>query len=103
MIYWLGSRGGTPWDRLGGTLPVNTMTAVTSSYCSYTRGKNSSSDYLNFDHPVMKTCEENTVCMCVCVPVDEDSSVVLGAERLDVAVAPLEPSPSTVLTGLAEE
>lgn len=25
MIYWLGSRGGTPWDRLGGALPVNTM------------------------------------------------------------------------------
>lgn len=49
------------------------------------------------------TSQENTVCMSVRVPVDEDSSVVLGAERLDVAVAPLEPSPSTVLTGVAEE
>lgn len=26
MIYWLGSKGGTPWDKLGGALPVNTMT-----------------------------------------------------------------------------
>lgn len=32
------------------------------------------------------------------LPVEEESrGVVLGAERLDVAVAPLEPSPSTVL------
>lgn len=50
-MYWLGSRGGTPWDRLGGALPVE----------------------------------------------EESRGVVLGAERLDVAVAPLEPSPSTVL------
>lgn len=28
MIYWLGRRGGTPWDRLGGALPVNTMTTT---------------------------------------------------------------------------
>lgn len=34
----------------------------------------------------------------MCVPVEEESrGVVLGAERLDVAVAPLEPSPSTAL------
>lgn len=42
--------------------------------------------------------------MCARLPVEEDSrGVVLGAERLDVAVAPLEPSPSAVVTGLAEE
>lgn len=35
--------------------------------------------------------------------MEEDSSVVLGIDRLDVAVAPLEPSPSAVLTGAAEE
>lgn len=34
---------------------------------------------------------------------EEDSSVVLGTERLDVAGAPLEPSPSAELTGPAEE
>lgn len=32
MIYWLGNRGGTPWDRLGGALPVNTMTQPSLSY-----------------------------------------------------------------------
>lgn len=38
------------------------------------------------------------------VPVEEESrAVVLGAERLDVAVAPLEPSPSAVVTALTEE
>lgn len=37
------------------------------------------------------------------IPEEDDSSVVLGTERLDVAVAPLEPSPSAVLTGAAEE
>lgn len=49
-MYWLGSKGGTPCDRLGGALPV-----------------------------------------------EESRGVVLGAERLDVAEAPLEPSPSVVL------
>lgn len=40
--------------------------------------------------------------VCVCVPVEEESrGVVLGAERLDVAVAPLEPSPSVVLVAAA--
>lgn len=40
----------------------------------------------------------------VCVPVeDESSGVVLGAERLEVAVAPLEPSPSAVLVAAAAE
>lgn len=35
MIYWLGRRGGTPWDRLGGALPVDKMTAATiiTTYC----------------------------------------------------------------------
>lgn len=32
MIYWLGRRGGTPWDRLGGALPVEKMTIITI-YC----------------------------------------------------------------------
>lgn len=33
--------------------------------------------------------------------MEESSAVVLGAERLDVAVAPLEPSPSAVLVAMA--
>lgn len=41
--------------------------------------------------------------MCVYIPEEDESNVVLGIERLDVAVAPLEPSPSAVLTGAAEE
>lgn len=42
--------------------------------------------------------------VCLCIPVEEESrGVVLGAERLDVAVAPLEPSPSTVVAGVADE
>lgn len=44
-----------------------------------------------------------SMCVCMCLPEEEDSSVVLGTERLDVAVAPLEPSPSAALTGAAEE
>lgn len=39
----------------------------------------------------------------LCVPVAEESrAVVRGAVRLEVAVAPLEPSPSTVLVAAAE-
>ena len=39
-----------------------------------------------------------------CIPVEDESrAVVLGAERLDVAVAPLEPSPSAVVAVVAEE
>lgn len=41
--------------------------------------------------------------LCVYIPEEDESNVVLGIERLDVAVAPLEPSPSAVLTGAAEE
>lgn len=41
--------------------------------------------------------------VCVDLPEEEDNSVVLGTERLDVAGAPLEPSPSAELTGPAEE
>lgn len=41
--------------------------------------------------------------VCVDPPEEEDSSVVLGTERLDVAGAPLEPSPSAELPGPAEE
>ena len=38
----------------------------------------------------------------MCVPVEEESrGVVLGAERLDVAVAPLELSPSAVVVAVA--
>lgn len=85
MIYWLGRRGGTPWDRLGGALPVDKMTAATimATYCL---------DVIQHSQYV-----------CMFIPEEEDSSVVLGTERLDVAVAPLEPSPSDVLTGAAEE
>lgn len=79
MIYWLGRRGGTPWDRLGGALPVEEMTAAT-----------------------IMSIIQSSKCVCMYIP-EEDSSVVLGTERLDVAVAPLEPSPSAVLTGAAEE
>lgn len=44
------------------------------------------------------------VCSVCVVPVEEESrGVVLGAERLDVAVAPLEPSPSAVLAARAAE
>lgn len=40
----------------------------------------------------------------MCAPVEEESrGVVLGAERLDVAVAPLEPSPSAVVAAMAAE
>lgn len=84
MIYWLGRRGGTPWDRLGGALPVDKMMAATiiATYCL---GVIQHSEYV-----------------CLHIPEEEDSSVVLGTERLDVAVAPLEPSPSAALTGAAE-
>lgn len=50
MIYWLGSRGGTPCDKLGGALPE-----------------------------------------------EESRGLFLCALRLDVALAPLEPSPSAEL------
>lgn len=34
--------------------------------------------------------------------MEESSAVVLGAERLEVPVAPLEPSPNAVLVAMAE-
>lgn len=41
--------------------------------------------------------------VCVCIPVEDESrGVVLDAERFDVAVAPLEPSPSAAVAAVAE-
>lgn len=102
MIYWLGSRGGTPWDRLGGALPVNTNTQPLLH--PYSILPHEEKKHLNQNHTSMLPPCEETYCTCARLPVEEDSrGVVLGAERLDVAVAPLEPSPSAVVTGLAEE
>lgn len=86
MIYWLGRRGGTLWDRLGGALPVEKIMAATSIITPY-----------------CLDVVQHSKHVCMCLPEEEDSSVVLGTERLDVAVAPLEPSPSAALTGAAEE
>ena len=34
IMYWLGSSGGTPWDRLGGALPDRRNTPTLMTTCS---------------------------------------------------------------------
>ena len=93
MIYWLGSRGGTPWDRLGGALPVNATKRHLLTCIIIGTHKGVRKTHHTQTFPVHE----------VCVPVEESRGVVLGAERLDVAVAPLEPSPSAAVTAVATE
>lgn len=73
MIYWLGSSGGTPWDRLGGALPVNTNTPPLLrpySVLPHEEKKKHVNQLFRHlsplfpNHTILPLCEE-TYCTCV--------------------------------------